>query len=336
MWRSGRKSFRQTQVCRKLFLFGAWLFSLALAPSPAFAAPQIEALRRLDFGVLAITANAAPSSVVLAPSGGAAYGSGFVFVGAATPGRYRLTGYPAFTDISVSMAASPVGLASGVPAETLSLSTAVTQPLMLHTDLNGQVEFALGATLTTSGSSQLYQDGAYLGSPTLTLSFLVAGEPVQSYQEIEADLELRTSLALVELQALDFGRLAVSASATDEASFKLDPNGGVTILNAGTARIMRFGNDRPATFRISTGAAYAPITLNLPGGTIYLTHQSQSAEVARLRVTDFVTQPASGIAKLNAQGELEFRLGATLRTELTTKPYQDGVYSGTFPLTVEY
>jgi hypothetical protein len=43
-----------------------------------------------------------------------------------------------------------------------------------------------------------------------------------------------------------------------------------------------------------------------------------------------------GDAKLNGQGALEFRLGATLRTELTTKPYQDGVYSGTFPLTVEY
>jgi hypothetical protein len=332
--RPGRESFRQTQVCRKLFLFGALLFSLAVPP--AAAAPQIEALQRLDFGVLAITDNSAPSSVVLSPAGSAAYGTGYVFVAAATPGRYRLTGYPAYTDMTVSMAAPAFGLASGVPGETLSVSAAVTRPLVLHTDQNGQVEFDLGATLTTSGSGQPYPDGVYLGRPTLTLSFLVAGVPVESYQDVEVDVELRTSLALVEVESLDFSRLAVFASATDQATLTLAPNGAVTVVNAGTAKIVRFGGERPGTFRVSTGAAYAPVAINLPVGTVYLTHASQSADVARLLVTDFVSQPASGDAKLNAQGELEFRLGATLRTEQTTKPYQDGVYSGTFSLTVEY
>lgn len=304
--------------------------------SPACAAPQIVALQRLNFGVLAVTANATPSAVTLSPQGSAAYGAAFIFIAATTPGRYRLTGYPAFTDISVSMAASPVSLASGGPGETLTLSTATTQPLTLRTDVNGQVEFDLGATLTTSGSSLLYQDGIYLGQPTLTLSFDVAGVPTLSYQNIEADLELRTTLALAQVEQFDFGRLAVFSSNTDQASLTLSPSGGITILNPGAAKILRFGGELPATFRISAGAAYAPVTITLPSGTLYLTHQSQSAEVARLLVTDFVSLPISANAKLDAQGALEFRLGATLRTEQTVKRYQDGVYSGTYSLDVTY
>jgi len=286
--------------------------------------------------VVAITSNGVPSAVTLSPQGSVVYGDAFVPVAAATPGRYRLTGCPAATEISVSMSASPLGLSSGAPGEALTVSTAVTQPLTLLTDQNGEAEFDLGATLTTSGSGQLYQDGSYLGSPTLTLSYIAAGVPVLNDQEIEVDLELRTSLALAQVEALDFGRLAVFSSPTDQASLRLDPNGGVTVINAGTARILRFGGELPATFRVTAGAAFAPITINLPGETVYLTHQSQSAGVARLLLTDFITQPASGAAALNTQGELEFRLGATLRTEQTAKPYQDGEYSGTFSLTVEY
>jgi hypothetical protein len=58
--------------------------------------------------------------------------------------------------------------------------------------------------------------------------------------------------------------------------------------------------------------------------------------VARLLVTNFVTSPTPGNAKLNAQGTLEFQLGATLNTELTGNRYQDGLYSGTFLIDVEY
>jgi hypothetical protein len=329
-------SHLRSKYFRWLFLLRALCLLVFCSAFPVHAAPQIEALQRLNFGIVAITSNAAPSSFVLSPSGSAAYGTGFVFVGSATPGRYKLTGYPAFTNINLTMDSNPLSLANGTPGEILSVSAAIPKPMSLRTDQNGQVEFNLGATLTTSGSSFPYQDGIYIGSPTLTLNFTVAAEPVLSYQEIEVDLELRTSLVLVQVEALDFGRLAVFSSPTDESSIRISPNGGISILNPGAAKIVRFGGEKPATFQISTGAAYAPIQINLPSESIYLTHQSQSSEVARLRATDFATLPMPGDAKLNAQGALEFRLGATLRTELTTKPYQDGVYSGTFPLTVEY
>jgi hypothetical protein len=314
----------------------ACLFSLTLFHSSAKAVPLIETLQRLDFGIVAVKTNTVPTAITLSPQGTSAYGSGFVFIGAARPGRYRLTGYPAFTDISVSMTAHPVSLSGGAPSETLTVSTASSRPLTLHTDQNGQVDFDLGATLTTSGSGIAYVDGTYQSRPTLTLSFLVANQPQLSYQDIDIDLELRTSLALTQIEQLNFGRLAVFSSATDQARMTLSPNGSITIINPAAAKIIRYGGEVPGTFRISTGAAHAPVTITLPSGTVYLTHQSESAQVARLLVTNFVSQPAPGSATLNAQGQLDFRMGATVSTEQTVNRYQDGEYSGTFLLDVEY
>jgi hypothetical protein len=296
----------------------------------------MQVLQRLDFGILAIPTNSVSSSVVLPPLGNTTYGSAYVYVAAATPGRYRLTGYPAFTDISASMATGNVSQSSGLPGSSLTVSVAATRPSPIRTDINGQAEFDLGATLTTSGSGQPYQDGTYLGRTTLTLSFNVAEVPQLSYQDIDVDLELRTSLAVAQVEQLNFGRLVVFSSPTEQASLSLGPNGGIAFNNVGAARIIRFGGEIPGSFQVSTGAAFAPVNITIPGDTVYLTHQSQSSEVARFLVTDFITLPTNANAKLNALGVLDFRVGATLRTEQTSKRYVDGEYAGTFSLNVEY
>ena len=78
------------------------------------------------------------------------------------------------------------------------------------------------------------------------------------------------------------------------------------------------------------------MSIVLPSTPVYLVHASQSATVARLVVTNFVAQPVTGNVALNALGAMNFRVGATLSTEQTTKSYQDGVYTGTYDVTVEY
>jgi hypothetical protein len=318
--------------------FAFCMLFLALGQTLAEAAPQIAALQRLDLGVLAITSNIVPTSVTLSPQGTTAYGSGFVFVAAAKPGHYQLTGYPAFTDITVTMVPALLNLLSGVPGESLTASTASTSPKILHTDQNGAVAFDLGATLTTSGNNLPYQDGAYIGHATLTLNFDVGGQPQQNYQDIEVDVTLRSSLVLAEVQALNFGKLALRSSATDQASLTLATNGTIGLSNASGARIIRFGGEVPATIRVTTGAANASVSIQLPSATVYLVHQSQASNIARLLITNFVSLPATATpnARLNAQGALDIRIGATLRTEQTANPYRDGVYSGTYPVSVDY
>ena len=334
--RTGRKNLQQPFGFRRFVAFGVVLWALALNAGPVWAEPQIVTLQRLDFGTLAITTNAAPNTLVVTPLGGATYGTGYVYIAAVKSGRYRLTGYPAYTDISVTLTATPLQLASGVPGEALTVSLATTQPQLLHTDQNGEVTFDLGATLTTSGSGQPYQDGAYAGLPMLTLNFDVAGQPQVSYQNIDADVALRSSLLLTEVQPLNFGKLAVFSSASDQSTLVLGSNGLITLSNPGTARIVRFGGETPATIRVTTGASFAPVQIQLPVAPVYLTHQSLAPEVARLVVTDFAAQPVSGSAILDALGAMDFRIGATLRTEQTSKRYQDGVYTGTYEVTVEY
>ena len=328
--------YRQSLDCRSSFTHAVIAFLSWLGVSTAYAAPDIVTLRRLDFGVLAIRANTEPFVFTLSPLGQTTYGNAFVQVTTATPGRYRLTGYPAFTDITLTMSASSASLVSGVPAETLTVSTAITQPLTLRTNVNGQVEFDLGSNLVTSGSSTPYLDGAYLAQAGLTFNFEVAGVPQFTNHVIEVDATLRTTLALTEIEPLTFGKLVAFSSANDVARLKLDPNSQVTLTNAGSAKVVRFGDETPGVFKVTTGASYSPVTVTLPSTPIYLTHQSLLSDVARFLVTDFVSLPSSANAKLDATGALEFRIGATLRTEQTTKRYQDGVYTGSYQINVEY
>ncbi len=324
---------RQSFGCRSTFVCIWVSLLLWLTTASVFAAPEIVTLQRLDFGVLAIRSNTTPSALTLSPIGTTTYDN-FVVISAPAPGRYRLTGYPAFTDISISMVASPVINISGAPGETLTVTTAVTRPLTVRTDINGRVEFDLGASLTTSGNP--YQDGVYAGQAGLTLNFEVAGEPQFTNHAIDVDVALRTTLALTELEQLAFGKLVAFSSETDQASLKLEPNGQITLTNAGNAKIVRFGNESLAIFKVTSGATYTPVTITLPASTVYLTHQSQSADVARFEVVDFVSLPASANAKLDANGALEFRIGATLKTESTPKRFQDGVYTGSYLIDVTY
>jgi hypothetical protein len=168
------------------------------------------------------------------------------------------------------------------------------------------------------------------------MAFSVAEVPQLVNHDIDVDLVMRTSLALTQVEPLNFGRLATFSSPTEQANLVLSPNGGISINNVGVSRIIRFGSETPGTYRVSSGAAFAPVTITLPTDTVYLVHQSQSSEVARFMVTDFVALPATGSAKLTAQGMLDFRVGATLRTEMSTKHFADGEYAGTFSLNVEY
>lgn len=339
----GRRSmglpvFRSLRLVRTFRRFLLWLLAAfaGMCALAAQAAPQIEVLRGLDFGALAVTSNAVPSSLVLSPQGSASYGAGMVFVAASTPGRYRLSGYPAFTDMVPAITPTPLHRGGSGMSEALMLAQVVTRPATLRTDASGSVEFDLGATLSLSGTGQPYEDGHYRATATLTLSFEHAGQPVFSYQDIEATVEVRSTLGLVQVQSLDFGRLSVSGSAADQASLTISPNGIISVHGPGQARIVRLLGGRPGIFRVLSGAAFAPVNVVLPAEPVELRHQSQSPEVASLLVTDFTTYPSGQNLKLNALGEMEFHLGATLRTEQGVRRYVDGEYSATFPLSVEY
>lgn len=321
------------EFCRfRFFQLILWTPCFVLA-SP----PEIMELQALNFGVLALTSNIAPSHLVVSPQGNATYGANLISIGPPTPGRYRLSGYPPHTSMSASLNPANLALRGTGPGEQLSISSASTNPVLLFTDHNGVVEFSLGATLSTSGNGLFYGDGPYLGRSILVLNFEYNSETVQSYQYIDAAVELRSALELTQIDSLSFGQIAVFSSNTAQATISLTPSGQIGISNTPSARVIRFGGERPGRFRVSSGAAYASVTVNLPTETIYLIHSSQSPFVARLLVENFAFQPnSSGTLKLDSTGTAEFRIGASLSTEQTAKPYQDGVYRGIFPLTVEY
>lgn len=314
-----------------LGIVAAWLFA-----TPLWAAPAIEELQRLSYGMAAVKHNNPSSSLTLSPQGIAAYGDAFVYIAPTRPGRYRVTGLPPFTDLNISIAPIELSRSGTGLGPFLTLDTAVSHPLVPRTDAAGTVEFYLGARLTTSGSGVPYPDGLYRARPALRLDFFADTLPTHALFDIDVEVELRSVLELAELDRLDFGRFVAIASAADQAAVTLTPSGLLAAEQPGQARLLNLGGASPGRYRVFGGAANAPVQLTLPTEPIHLVHASQSSAVARFVLDQFTVLPPLSSLQLDANGTLEFRLGARLRTELTAKPYLDGEYTGIFSLNVEY
>jgi len=323
----------------RVFESGFLLFVLLIAllhSSWCAAAPEITELQALNFGAIAVRDNTVVSTVRVSANGSPSYTGQVLFVSAPSPGVYRVTGLPPFVTLSLSMLSSPATMSGQVGGATLTVASPLTQPSELRTNAQGEVEFRLGASMNTSGNSTLYEDGVYQAYPTLELSFALEGEIQTAKLDIEAAITLRSALDLSQVQELDFGRIVAFSAATDQASYTLHPNGAAHVSTPGSARIIRFGNSNPARIRVSGGAPFASISLDLPDSVVYLTHSSRAAEVARLEVDSFTVLPVPGEMKLDANGALELRIGATLKTEQSARRYADGEYTGTYSLTVNY
>jgi|GEM_PF-1370515 len=331
----------QHRPLAKTVFFGSGLFfvillGLALNISSCWAAPEMTELQALDFGTIAVRDNASVSTAKVSANGTPAYTGSILFVTAPTPGRYRISGLPPFVTVTPSLLAITAAVEGQVGGAVLTLSQPVLQPADLRTNAQGEVEFRLGASMTTSGNTTPYADGVYRAFPTLELDFSLDGELQTAKLDFSTAITLRSTFELTELQALNFGRIVALNTATDQASYTLQPNGATAVATPGTARLIRYGDSSPARIRVSGGAPFASISVTLPTETVLLTHTSKSADVAQLEVDNFTVLPVPGEIKLDANGVIDLRIGATLKTEQSNRRYADGEYVGTYSVTVNY
>ena len=303
---------------------------------PATAAPTIEQLRPLSFGTLGVPGNAGILNLVLQPNNSVQLDPGLVVISAPETGQFRLTNFPPNVALEVSVTDSELTAGgSGLPEKFNA--TQYTTP-SLFSGPEGAIEFALGATLRTSGSGNNYIDAPYLGAATLSVRYWSseAGGYLTAFESIELQAATQTSISLVEEQALYFGTLFARATSTHQAELILAPNGEVNINNSGNSRLVQLSAARPGVLRVVGAAPNYTVSITAQAGTIELRHET-SPGLPRFLVSDFVTSPsASGVT--NAQGELLLTVGATLRTALTAgdQVYPPGKYSGTYEITVAY
>ena len=307
-------------------------------PYIASSQPLIEELQRLNFGTLAVSANTSVSRFIFPQSGSGSQIEGqFFLVAAGTPGSYRLSGFPAFTPLSVTLDDSTLTVTEVGISESLTVDDyEVSQPT---TNAQGNAEVSLGARLNTSGNGNGYGDDSYSGNATLRIEYWQpeANAYVFNSRLIDMETELRSTIALSEEQQLNFGTLFARTSSTEQAVLNLTPAGAYSITEPLGTRLVVLSNPEQGVIKVSGAAPFNFLTISSQSTDVLLQHAEFPESAPHLILSDLVTSP-DATGRLDANGELVISVGGTLRTELTESPvvYPSGVYEGIYELTVSY
>ncbi|HEV2043260.1 MAG TPA: DUF4402 domain-containing protein [Sphingomicrobium sp.] len=146
--------------------------------------------------------------------------------------------------------------------------------------------------------------------------------PIASSSLPTAEAALMRPLTLVKLADMDFGKLGVTTAGTaviDPVTNTLSVTGGVIRLG-GTPQAARFAG---ATF------SSAVVNIKIPNNTILLTRIGGTQTI---QLNDF-TLDGQSKRTLAQAGNFQFAVGATLRP---TANQMEGVYTGTFDVTIQY
>ncbi len=324
-----------TNTLRRLCIF---VVVLLLPVSPVLvAAPSVTEDVSLDFGILAVKNNDSVSTLRIASTGGVTSTGEAIPIGGAVRGEYRLSGFPPGVLLEVTLDDVSLSVGGGGLPEFLTV-TRYEAPTLIS-DTTGEARVPIGATLETSGSTVMYVDAPYYYSTQIRVRYW--SEVAQGYlthtDSVTISAQLQSALTLVEQQALSFGTLAAYSDPVLTATLTLAPGGGLTLGAAGgNARIIALGGTQVGVIQVSGAAPNNVVTITPQVGSVFISHVTEAGNSARLIVKDFVTSPASPGVLTDAAGELEIRVGATLETEATDKAFVEGIYNGTYSLSVSY
>ena len=334
----GRTKAKRIKGVRFRYALCSAVFIWTLTPHTASSQPLIEELERLNFGTLAISANTSVSRFTLPQTGNNAQIEGqFVFVNAGSPGSYRLSGFPAFTPLSVTLNDATLTVAEVGISEILAVDNYdASQPT---TDAQGNAEVSVGARLNTSGNGNAYEDASYTGNATMRIEYWQPEENAFVFNSrlIDIETELRSTVALNEEQELNFGTLFARTSSTVQAEFKLTPMGTYTITEPEESRLVVLVNPEQGVIKVSGAAPFNNLTITPQLADVLLRHAEFPETAPHLILSGMVTSP-NETGRVDANGELLISIGGTLTTELTESPvvYPAGVYEGIYGLTVSY
>lgn len=318
----------------------AFLFFLfaTLNSNTALSQPLIEELQQMSFGTLAVPSNSSVSRFTVPQTGRNLSIEGqFIFIATASPGRYRFSGFPAVTRLNVSLEITTLTTGASNFPEPLTVDAYDFDNI--STDENGDAELSLGARLTTSGNGTPYVDAPYSGTATLRVRYWQpeADAFVFNSKTIDIDVELRSTITLVEEQPLNFGTLFARTSTTEMASLVLSPTGSYTLDEPSGSRLVVLAKPEQAKIRIVGASPFYQLTITPQIADAFLKH-TEFPEIAPHFIFNSLVAFTDGPATTDANGELEIEIGGTLQTEVTTSSiiYPSGIYEGTYEFTVAY
>lgn len=327
------KPSRGARFLRPLFLCGGLLFSPVL-----LSAPLIEEQQSLDFGTLAVTANASVSRFTYPYTDNNLNIEGqLVLVQRGRPGHYSFSGFPANTPLTVSVTSTTLSAGGTGTPELLTIDDFSFAELT--TNAQGEAELWLGGRLSTSGNGGDYVDAAYSGSTQLRVDYWqpAVSDYVFNTLIIDIDAAMQSTLSLTEQQPLDFGTLFARTSTTAQATLSLSPSGTYSVSEPDGSRLVSITKPQPAIVLVSGAAPSYNMTITPQAGDVLLQHTVSPGSSPHFILSDLITSP-DGIGRTDENGELLINIGGTLKIEQTpsVEVYPAGVYEGTYQLTVSY
>lgn len=332
-----RQTIPRTEARLQRTFFLTILYWLATT-TVAVAQPLIEEQQRLNFGTLAISANASVSRFTYPRTGSNISIEGqFALIAIGSPGLYRFTGFPAYTALSISLNTTTLTALGGGFFEPLTVDN--YDFAELNTDAQGEAELSLGARLSTTGNGSSYVDAPYSSSTVLRVDYWQPDVRafVFNTKTIELETELRSTLTINQEQQLNFGTLFAHSSNINQAVLTLSPSGSYTISEPGNSRLISLVKPAQGVLKVSGAAPNYNLTITPQVADVLLEHTISPGGAPHFILSDLVTSPV-GTAMTDASGELLIKVGGTLKTELTASPtiYPSGQYEGTYQLTVAY
>lgn len=324
-------------ACKQEVSRGCLLLFLLLIPSSLWAQIVVDELEPFDFGTLAIPSNTAVSELVFPRTGRNLTIEGdIVLVERGTTGRYLLSGFPPNVSIELEVDDTELRAEDGL-TEPLDIDQYDANDLVANEA--GEVELQLGGRLQTSGTGEPHEDSLYTGSTTLRFEYWEPeqGDFVTSSANIDLATEVRTSINVEEAQALHFGTLFARTSADDQASLTLSPEGGIEISSPGASRLVQLEPPEVGVLQITGAAANVDLAIEADSGPVLLEHSESPGSAPHFVLDPIKTSPEES-GRTDGDGFLEIRVGGTLTTEETaeTTVYPEGVYQGTYEMTISY
>jgi hypothetical protein len=182
---------------------------------------------------------------------------------------------------------------------------------------------------------------------TLSLAIgLIAFSPSHAQETVSSTstVVVQNAFTLTEVRGLDFGTIVALRDGTgggSRAFITVDPDSDSTstLFNSGGVnddRLIEIIGGNRAEYSISGAIPNATLDITLPNGPFLVTCAACSGSQADFSIDDFIDDNDDEEVTTDGSGNASFFLGAELSTISGTAPYEDGVYTATYDLTVSY
>lgn len=164
-----------------------------------------------------------------------------------------------------------------------------------------------------------------------------------------------STISVTETVAFTLGTVyATSADVTNDTSetagtMTITPAGVVSSVDGTAAtgdganaaghvsKFVALGGQQAGTVSVSGAAAFGTVTVGSAATPVSLTHESGSPSIPDIVFTTLTTLPADGDPlALDASGAGDILVGGTFTAADSTSQYSDGIYTGTYDVTVSY